>query len=59
MVSQGDGTAQFVCRSAADRDAAMATIEAAFPWMLCFPLTISQSTPEFSRRDMAAISVGT
>lgn len=57
--SQGDGTAQFVCRSAEDRDAAMAEIEAAFPQMLCFPLTISQNPPALSRRDMAAISVGT
>ena len=38
--SQGDGTAQFVARSAADRDAAMAAIAAAFPQMQCFPLTI-------------------
>ncbi len=38
--SQGDGTAQFVARSAADRDAAAAKIEAAFPQMKCFPLDI-------------------
>lgn len=44
--SQGDGTAQFVARSAADRDAAMAKIEKAFDRMKCFPLTITpQSTP--------------
>ncbi len=41
--SQGDGTAQFVARSAADRDAAMAKITAAFDQMMCFPLTISRS----------------
>ena len=39
--SQGDGTAQFVARSAADRDAAMAKIAQAFPKMQCFPLTIT------------------
>jgi len=38
--SQGDGTAQFVARSASDRDTAMAKIEAAFPQMQCLPLTI-------------------
>jgi galactokinase len=38
--SQGDGTAQFVARSPADRDEAMAKIAAAFPDMQCFPLTI-------------------
>lgn len=38
--SQGDGTAQFVARSSADRDAAIAKIKAAFPHMLCLPLTI-------------------
>ncbi|UCG60027.1 MAG: hypothetical protein JSU70_10995 [Phycisphaerales bacterium] len=42
--SQGDGTAQFVARSIADRDMAMATIEAEFPQMRCFPLTISKNT---------------
>jgi len=41
--SQGDGTAQFVARSAEDRDAAMAKITAAFDQMICFPLTISRS----------------
>jgi galactokinase len=41
--SQGDGTAQFVARSAADRDAAMSRIVAAFPKMQCFPLTICPS----------------
>ena len=40
--SQGDGTAQFVARSEADCQAAMATITEAFPQMRCFPLTISQ-----------------
>jgi len=58
--SQGDGTAQLVARSAADRDAAMAEIEKEFPEMRCFPLTISQSicerVPAFSRRDIVAIS---
>ena len=38
--SQGDGTAQFVARSGAHRDQAMARIESAFPGMRCFPLTI-------------------
>lgn len=46
--SQGDGTAQFVARSVTDRDAAMAKIEAAFPQMRCFPLTISNGIPENS-----------
>ncbi len=41
--SQGDGTAQFVARSAADRDAAMAKITETFGQMMCFPLTISRS----------------
>ena len=39
--SQGDGTAQFVARSDEDRRLAMNQIEAAFPGMRCFPLTIS------------------
>ncbi len=43
--SQGDGTAQFVARSAADREAAMAKISEAFPQMRCFPLTITQGIP--------------
>ncbi len=38
--SQGDGTAQFVARSAADREAAMTKICTEFPEMQCFPLTI-------------------
>jgi len=38
--SQGDGTAQFVARGPAERDAAMAEIAKAFPSMHCFPLTI-------------------
>ena len=38
--SQGDGTAQFVARSAADRDEAMKKIEAAFPGMRCYRLSI-------------------
>ena len=41
--SQGDGTAQFVARSAADRQAAMRLITETFPKMRCFPLTISQA----------------
>ena len=41
--SQGDGTAQFVARSAADRNEAIAKISAAMPDMRCFPLTISAS----------------
>lgn len=44
--SQGDGTAQFVCRSVEDRDAAIEKIEATFPQMRCFPLTISRTIPE-------------
>ncbi|MCD6364549.1 MAG: GHMP kinase [Planctomycetes bacterium] len=38
--SQGDGTAQLVARSAADCDEAMSKIQAAYPHMRCFPLTI-------------------
>jgi len=38
--SQGDGTAQFVARGAADRDEAMRKIVEAYPQMQCFPLTI-------------------
>ena len=38
--SQGDGTAQFVARGAADRDEAMRKITEARPEMQCFPLTI-------------------
>jgi galactokinase len=38
--SQGDGTAQFVARSAADRDEAMAVIERRLAPMRCFPLSI-------------------
>jgi galactokinase len=38
--SQGDGTAQFVARSAEDRDAAMTKIKEAFPDTQCFPLTL-------------------
>jgi len=43
--SHGDGTAQFVARSAADRVAAMEKITAAFPGMRCFPLTIASGRP--------------
>ncbi|MHC4561985.1 MAG: mevalonate kinase family protein [Planctomycetota bacterium] len=38
--SQGDGTAQFVARDSAARDAAMAIIEQRLPKMKCWPLTI-------------------
>jgi galactokinase len=38
--SQGDGTAQFVARSAADREAAMRKIQNSFPTMRCYPLEI-------------------
>jgi galactokinase len=38
--SQGDGTAQFVARSAKDRDAAMRKITEKFDTMQCFPLTL-------------------
>jgi len=43
--SQGDGTAQFVARSQADRQAAMEKITRAFPEMTCFPLTIRRQGP--------------
>ncbi len=43
--SQGDGTAQFVARSACARDAAMKKIEAAFPQMQCLPLTMLNGSP--------------
>ena len=43
---QGGGTAQFVARSVTDRDAAMAKIEAAFPQIRCFPLTILNGSPK-------------
>jgi galactokinase len=36
----GDGTAQFVARSAADRQLAIAAVTRRFPEMRCFPLTI-------------------
>ena len=42
--SQGDGTAQFVARSSADRDQAMAKVAAAWPDMRCFPLTITPAS---------------
>lgn len=38
--SQGDGTAQFVAKGPAERDAAMKVIAAKFPEMRSFPLTI-------------------
>jgi len=38
--SQGDGTAQFVAKSAEDRDRAMEKIAKAFPNTQCFPLTL-------------------
>ena len=44
--SQGDGTAQFVARSASDRDAAVGKITEARPDMRCFPLTIIDRRPE-------------
>ena len=43
--SQGDGTAQLVARSVADRDAAIKKIRQAFPQMRCFPLTITPVRP--------------
>ena len=39
--SQGDGTAQFIARSAADRKTAIERIEQAWPQMQCFPLDIA------------------
>ena len=44
--SQGDGTAQFVARTIADRDTAMEKIEAAFPQMKCHTLTIQNRNSE-------------
>ena len=44
--SQGDGTAQFVARSPADRSAAMEKIAAAFKEMNCFELTIGPQAGE-------------
>ncbi len=41
--SQGDGTAQFVARSQADREKAMAAITRDHPGMQCFALTITPS----------------
>ncbi len=43
--SHGDGTAQFVARSAADRDEAMRKISEKFAGMHCFPLTILPQGP--------------
>lgn len=43
--SQGDGTAQFVARSAEDREAAMARIAEQYPQMRCYPLTIAATAP--------------
>jgi galactokinase len=40
--SQGDGTAQFIARTAADRTAAIAAIRSAFPEMHCFPLPLGK-----------------
>jgi len=48
--SQGDGTAQFVARSAQDSDAAMEKITQAYPQMRCFPLTIVPGMPHIPRR---------
>jgi len=44
--SQGDGTAQFVAKSSADRKAALAKIQKAFPKMQCFALTVSANSPQ-------------
>ncbi len=49
--SQGDGTAQFVARSAEDRDLAMEKITSVFPQMRCFPLTIRQAGNPHRRSD--------
>lgn len=46
--SHGDGTAQFVVRSVADRDAATEKISRHFPRMRCFPLTIVSQVPRTS-----------
>ena len=47
--SQGDGTAQFVARGGADRDAAMRIITENYPHMQCFPLTIVPGMPHTPR----------
>lgn len=52
--SQGDGTAQFVARSASDCQAAMAKIEKAFPQMKCFPLKMSAAVHESPRTEQSA-----
>ncbi len=49
--SQGDGTAQLVARSPADRDAAMEKIRRRFPDMQCFPLTIAGGKTACDRTD--------
>ena len=41
--SQGDGTAQFLCRSAADQAAVLALVETKWPAMRAMPLTIAAS----------------
>jgi galactokinase len=52
--SQGDGVAQFVARSAADRNEAMHKIEQALPQMKCFPLTINPINAVAHRRSRPA-----
>jgi galactokinase len=47
--SQGDGTAQFVARSAASCESACRVIERTFPGMRCFPLTIVPGGPNLPR----------
>ncbi len=60
--SQGDGTAQLVCRSSADRDIVTAKVESAFSQMQCFPLTISQTVskavPETKRQELITVDTG-
>jgi len=56
--SQGDGTAQFVARSLADRDRAMEKITTSFAQMRCFPLTIRGTARANSQQDQALRPVG-
>lgn len=55
--SQGDGTAQFVARSEEDRQMAIAQIEASFPGMRCFPLTIRGGSGPRSAGRMEVVEV--
>lgn len=50
--SQGDGTAQFVARGAADRDKAMEIVASKYPEMRAFPLTILPARSLHSPREI-------